>query len=443
MTTTHWPSTIARVLLVAASLSFMAACTHTPVQTGGPVKVEVVKTDKGYELLRGGSPYRIRGAGMSSGDLAAFAAHGGTSIRNWTTEDGHVSTRSLLDEAHQHGITVALCLPMGSERHGFDYDDAEAVGAQLAAMRGEVLKYRDHPALLFWIIGNELNHGYTNPRVYDAVNDVARMIAELDPDHPKTTAISGFRQDVITEIRDRAPALDFISIQLYGSLFALPERLKAFDFKDPFMVTEWGNLGYWETAKTDWGAPIELTSSQKASMFKRGYTEILQPLEGQLIGSYAFYWGQKQERTPTWFGLLTERGERTESMDVLQYLWTGAWPADRTPQLLNLQLDGRTAQDSVRLTSGHGYDARVDAVDPHGDALTYRWELKPESTATQSGGDFEPPIESLDGFFSNAAGPSIRITAPPPGAYRLFVYALDGNGNAAHANLPFLAVPGS
>lgn len=443
MTNRRWQTTITRVLLVAASFSFMAACGHTPIQTGGPVKVEVVKTDKGHELLRGGLPYRIRGAGMSSGDLAAFAAHGGTSIRNWTTDDVHVSTQALLDEAQKNGVTVALCLPMGSERHGFDYDDAKAVAAQLEAMRAAVLKYRDHPALLFWIIGNELNHGYTNPRVYDAVNDVARMIGELDPNHPKTTAISGFRQDVVTEIRNRVPALDFISIQLYGSLFALHDRLKAFGFEDPFMVTEWGTLGYWEMDKTDWGAPIELTSSQKASIFKRGDTEILQPLEGQLIGSYAFYWGQKQERTPTWFGLLTERGERTESMDVLQYLWTGGWPADRAPQLLNLQLDGKTALDSVRLTSGSGYDALVDAVDPDGDVLAYRWELKPESTATQSGGDFEPGIESLDGFFSDATGPSTRITAPPPGAYRLFVYALDGNGNAAHANLPFLSVPGS
>ena len=37
-----------------------------------------------------------------------------------------------------------------------DYDDPEAVAAQLATMREEVLKYRDHPAVLAWLIGNEL-----------------------------------------------------------------------------------------------------------------------------------------------------------------------------------------------------------------------------------------------------------------------------------------------
>jgi hypothetical protein len=435
-----WLSTIAVSLLLGASTWATTACAEPTINPEGPVKVEIARTDSGYALLRGGSPYRIRGAGMSSGDVARFAAHGGNSIRTWTTRHSQVSTSALLDEAHANGVTVALGLSMGSERHGFDYDDAEAVAAQLEATRVEILKYRDHPALLFWIIGNELNHGYTNPRVYDAVNDVARMIGELDPNHPKTTAIAGFKDDVITEIRNRAPALDFISVQLYGSLFALPERIEAFGFEDPFMVTEWGTLGYWEVDKTDWGAPIELTSSAKANVYQRGYTQILQPLEGQLIGSYAFYWGQKQERTPTWFGLLTERDERTESIDVLQYLWTGRWPEDRTPQLLSLQLDGKNALASVRIESGRSYYAQVDAIDPDGDQLAYRWELKPESTATQSGGDFEPPIESIEGFISGDAGARVMITAPPPGAYRLFVYVVDGQGNAAHANLPFLSV---
>jgi hypothetical protein len=443
MKRTEWTSTVAVLLLFGTSVASTSGCARPSVQIEGPVKVEIVTTDSGYELLRGGAPYRIRGAGMSSGDLALFAAHGGNSIRNWTTQHSQVETSALLDEAHANGVTVALGLSMGVERHGFDYDDAEAVAAQLEAMRAEVLKYRDHPALLFWIIGNELNHGYTNPRVYDAVNDVARMIGELDPNHPTTTAIAGFKDDVITEIRNRAPALDFISVQLYGSLFALPDRIKAFGFEDPFMVTEWGTIGYWEIDKTDWGAPIELTSSQKAGIYQRAYTEILQPLEGQLIGSYAFYWGQKQERTPTWFGLLTERDERTESIDILQYLWTGQWPANRSPQLLSLQLDGKTALDSVRIESGRAYYAQVDAVDPDGDRLAYRWELKPESTATQAGGDYEPPIESIEGFFKGETGARVMITAPPPGAYRLFVYVVDGQGNAAHANLPFLSVAGS
>ena len=136
-----------------------------------------------YALLRGGEPYIVRGAGMVHDDIERFAAHGGNAIRTWTTRSGEVDIPALLDTAQAHGVTVALTLPMRPERHGFDYDDPDAVAEQLAALREDVLRYRDHPALLLWIIGNELNHSYTNPAVWDAVNDVAEMIHELDPDH--------------------------------------------------------------------------------------------------------------------------------------------------------------------------------------------------------------------------------------------------------------------
>jgi hypothetical protein len=82
--------------------------------------------------------------------------------------------------------------------------------------------------------------------------------------------------------------------------------------------------------------------------------------------------------------------------------------------------------------------ARVAVMDPDGDPLTFRWELKPESDATQVGGDYEEAIDSLAGYIGNGDSWTARITAPEPGAYRLFVYIYDGQGHAAHANIPFL-----
>jgi hypothetical protein len=404
----------------------------------GPVKVEITRTEDGYELLRGGEPYAVKGVGMSVDHIEDLAAYGGNSIRNWTTDDRYQDIRQLLDTAEAHGVTVMLCLPMQAERWGFDYDDEDAVAAQLEAMRGDVIRFRDHPALLGWIIGNELNHGYINPRVYDAVNDVAQMIHELDPNHPATTTVAGSEKKVIADVLARAPALDFISFQAYGELFVLPERLEAAGFEGPFMVTEWGAIGHWEVEMTDWGAPIEGTSSQKANVFLRAHRDVLDEFEGRLLGSYAFYWGQKQERTPTWFGLLTETGEETEAVDVLHYLWNDAWPANRAPQVDSLELDGRLPRDSVRLEPGEEAVATLEVVDPDGDPLRFRWELKPESDATQVGGDFEASIPSLEGYFVGQPGRTVSIVAPPPGAYRLFVYAYDGRGHAAHANFPFL-----
>ena len=416
----------------------MAACTSENGTAPMQPRVEVVKTESGYQLLRDGEPYVIRGAGMGTDDIERFAAHGGNSIRTWTTVNDKQDTRALLDTAHEHGVTVALGLTMTAERHGFDYDDPDAVAEQLASVREEVLKYRDHPALLFWLVGNELNHSYTNPGVWDAVNDVAKMIKELDPDHPVTTPISGFKPDVIAEIQARAPDIDFISFQMYGSLFGLPDLAAETGFEEPFMMTEWGTIGYWEMEKTSWGTPVELTSSEKADVFLRAHNEVLASFEDQLIGSYVFLWGQKQERTSTWFGMLTESGEGTEAIDVMQYIWTGAWPANRTPRVESIQLDGKTYKDSVVLEPGKTYDATLNVVDHDGDSLTYHWEVKPESMSTKAGGDREEPLPNLEGLLSNGDAPSTRITAPAPGKYRLYAFAYDGQGHAAHANIPFL-----
>ena len=272
--------------LVFAILALVMPLVATAGPTAsGPVKVEVVRTDEGYALLRGGEPYTIRGAGMSVDDIATFVKRGGNSIRNWTTRDDVQNIRALLDSAHAHGVTVMLCLPMQAERWGFDYGDPAAVAAQLEAMRGEVLKYRDHPALLGWIIGNELNHDASNLAVYDAVNDVARMIHELDPYHPATTTIAGFDKGLVEEVQARAPDLDFISFQAYGMLFAFPELFEQAGFDGPFMVTEWGAIGYWEVGTTDWGAPVEATSSQKADVFLKAHETVLRKFDGRLLGS--------------------------------------------------------------------------------------------------------------------------------------------------------------
>ena len=425
--------------LAILATAMLGACA-ADVEGPQPVKVEVVQTSSGYQLMRGGEPYKIKGAGLEFGDIASLAAHGGNSIRTWSTTNGVETAQEVLDQALANGVTVSLCLRMGVEHWGFDYDDQEAVAEQLEFMRGEVLKYRDHPALLVWIIGNELNFDYTNSKVYDAVNDVSKMIHELDPNHPTTTTITGVydRAREFADIATRAADLDFVSFQVYKELFILPRVIREIGFKEPFFVTEWGAIGYWEVPKTSWGAPIEMSSSEKANVFLKGYRDNLEPLEGQQVGSYAFLWGQKQERTPTWFGMYTEAGEETETIDVMHRIWNGSWPDNRSPQLESMRLDGKTAHQSVTLTAGESYEAVVDVFDPEGDALSYQWELKPESKATQGGGGFEESIAPLNDLIEDPTAATISLAVPKPGQYRLFVYAYDNQGHAAHANIPLL-----
>ena len=113
---------------------------------------------------------------------------------------------------------------------------------------------------------------------------------------------------------------------------------------EPLMVTEWGTIGHWEVPSTDWQAPIELTSAAKAAHICAGYEQVIKANPGRIIGAYAFLWGQKQERTPTWYGTLMETGDRTEAADALQYIWQGVWPSNRAPNVSSIRLAGQTAQ---------------------------------------------------------------------------------------------------
>lgn len=435
---------LARVLILAVMLACFGCQDRgrTAAPDGnasGAVPVEVALVDGRYRLLRGGEVYRIRGAGAGVEGLEALVAHGGNSFRTWRTEPDTSSGQQLLDRAAALGLTVALCIEIGRERLGFDYSDAQAVARQLEYARGEVLKYKDHPALLAWIIGNEVDHDYTNPAFLDAINDISKMIHELDGRHPTTTALSRFDAERIALLDARAPDLDIVSVQSYGGIVHLPAHLRDAASPRPYWVTEFGTIGHWEVETTAWGAPIEHHSSAKAAIYLKAYQQFIEPFADKVIGAYVFLWGQKQERTPTWYGMFLADGSETEVVDVMHFLWNGAWPRNRAPRIDGMLLDARAAEQDVTLTAGGQYRASVAASDPDGDPLRYRWEIRHESTATAVGGDHEEVPAVIPGLLEPGAAAVVRFSAPSvPGAYRLFVYVYDGQGHAGHANIPFL-----
>jgi hypothetical protein len=436
---------VLKIILAAPLLALSAVCESAEqdvsdrVGGSGAIPVEVVRDGGRWTLLRGGQPYVIEGAGTNGRNLAELAASGGNSFRNWRDFDAP-DALPLLDEALSLGLTVAMCLPIGRERHGFDYDDPKAVNKQFEFARQEVLRYKDHPALLLWIIGNEPDLHYTNPKVFDAINDISEMIHEVDGRHPTTTALSfSFKEELVNHVKERMPDLDIISVQKYADIANLPKYIDRAGIDRPYLVTEWGPVGHWEVNETAWGAPIEPTSSEKAAHYRKAFEDVIEAYSGRILGSYAFLWGQKQERTPTWYGMFLKDGSVTEAVDVMHHAWKGDWPENRSPRMEGLHLDDRLAGDSIALEPAGRYVARVTAADPDGDPLTYRWVLRRESEATQVGGDPEEVPDVIEGRLEAGDDGRAILAAPEqPGAYRLFVYAYDGNGSAGHANIPFL-----
>ncbi len=424
-----WPLALLAVVLGAGSCFAQEAN-----QSTSPIKVEVRQTAGRWQLYVNQKPFFIKGAGLEFGDQEKLAAAGGNSLRTWRTDNG----QQVLDRAQKNGLLVTMGLDVSRERHGFDYSNADDVAKQLAAIKTQVLQFKDHPALLMWDIGNELNLNSHNPKVWDAVNDISKMIHQVDPNHPTTTSLAGINKELVNEIKSRAPDLDLLCVQSYADIVNLPHELRDSGWTGPYAVTEWGATGHWECGRTAWDAPIEDDSSLKAELYRRRYQIAIAADTNNCLGSYVFLWGQKQERTPTWYGMFLSTGEGTEAVDVMQHLWTGNWPELRSPQLKGFWLDGKTARQNVHLNAGQDYAAKVRAQSPAEPVLKYSWEILEESSAQTTGGDFESRPQSLPGLIAPGAAAEARVKAPAkPGAYRLFVYALDGHGNAAYANIPF------
>ena len=419
-------------LTVIVAHCFTAASASEPENDWQPVPVEIQKTATGWQLLRGGEPYFVKGAGGDVYKLDLLKSLGANAIRTWGVGDG-----SVLDEAHARGMTVLLCLDIAPERLGFDYDDTDAVNAQLERARSAVRRYKNHPALLGWMIGNELNLMHTNPKVWDAVNDISKMIHEEDGLHPTTTALAGLGEDTYSLIQTRAPDLDFLSTQVYGMLTVLHEHVASIGVDMPIMVTEWGTVGHWELPQTEWGAPLELTSTEKAAHYLKGYQLAIAPFPDQVLGSFVFLWGQKQERTPTWYGMFTLNGEVTEPVDAAQKLWSGQWPENRAPYIDGLFLDEQAASESVLLQPGADYPILVEAGDIDSERLSIEWVVMEDSQAKEIGGDREVIPATLRGLVASASAETVLRAPEAPGAYRLFVYVRDPEGKVAHANLPF------
>lgn len=412
-------------------ISTLAALAVLGVQSG-PIRVEVRKTGDQHQLLRGGKPYFVKGVGGSA-SLDLLVKSGGNSIRTWGVGD---DTQKILDDAHARGLTVALGIWLGHERHGFNYDDPAQVRRQFETAREAVRRYRNHPALLLWGVGNEMEGfaGGDNPKIWRAVNEIAEMIEEEDPNHPTMTVIAEVGGGRIPSIHELAPAIDIVGINSYGGASTVVKRYRESGGKKPVLLTEFGPIGPWEARKTEWGAAMEPTSTEKGEMYRRHYSGAIIGNPNLVLGGYAFLWGHKQENTATWFGMLLPDGNRVASADVISELWTGKAPANRVPVVNNIKLEGPAI-----VAPGAQIKVTLDVSDPEKDPVKVEWALKREATELGSGGDAEPAQPVFNEAKVSASESSAVFRAPSQEqGYRIYVTIRDGKGGAATANIPIL-----
>lgn len=397
------------------------------------IKVEVKQeADGSWQLYRGDKPYYVKGAGGTD-HLDMLVEAGGNTVRTWSIADA----RKILDEAHSKGLTVLVGMWMGQERQGFDYSDPWGVEDQLRRFRDDVRAIKDHPAILAWGVGNECDLFYTDYNVWDAAEEICAMLHEEDPNHPTMVVTAGIDVAEIQMIQERAPSVDIMGFNTYGDVKIVSRVVDRAGWDGPYMVTEWGTDGHWEVAKTDWGVPIEPTGTEKENNFRDRYAEFIASDQEQCVGSFCFLWGQKQETTPTWYGMFLEDGTPSARVDAMMDAW-GRPPSNRAPKIESYLFDGKTPYDNVRLSGGDVVNIEAKLSDPEGKPIEVKWELLPESTDIRSGGDAEARPEAMPISISGSSKRGYRFKAPKrKGPYRLFMYVYDDSGRAVSANFPF------
>ncbi|MDB5051442.1 MAG: hypothetical protein JWO30_4513 [Fibrobacteres bacterium] len=412
-----------------ATLAFCAAVglAATP---GAASVVEIKKNGSAFQLLRDGQPYLAKGVAGGSGYLDKLVAAGGNTVRTYGAD------KYTLDKAQAAGVAVLVGIS----------------GTDLASAKLSVTTYKDHSAVLMWGLGNEMELQTTNTTaLWQGVETIAAAVKLIDPNHPIITVVAELGGTKLADIKRLCPSLDAIGVNSYGSAGTLATRVPAGGWDKAFLVTEFGPKGHWEVPKTAWGLPIEPTSTEKADTYLASYRSLA--AAPACLGTFAFLWGQKQEKTHTWYGMFMADGTPLSPVEAMTEAWTGAAPANKGP---------RIGAGKVKMGPGDGSQRRfqpgaqvicqLDVADPDGPMPTVTWDLRVDvSDNPGQGGAPEPNSKPIPEAILKNSGADAMVQIPDSiGHYRLFAYAKDAvSGWMATANAPIdvakdaPAVPGA
>jgi len=407
-----------------------------------PSGIRIVQENEQFRVSIDGVSTYIKGVGGTN-RLDMAAANGANAFRTW---GGSVeSIRRDIEQAQEHGMYImqGIGLTKDSARY-FDEEYKEKVRQEVRRLAET---FKDDKQIFAWGIGNEIDLGNANIGVaWSFVDELAQLIKSIDSRHLVSSVIA-HNPAALDSIARFAPTLDFVGINSYGSIVAVEEMVNQSAYKGPFMITEWGPSGFWELPSTSWGAPIEQTSEEKRLVYEERYNKYILS-NPRCMGSFVFLWGQKEERTPTWFSMFVEsgveglplQGEKTPMVEAMQRVWTGEEDLSETaPVVEGMTLNGKTALESPQVKAGETFRAIVSAYDREQTELTYLWEVLEEATVLGFGGSYEPRPDRI-GEVVQGTEPVFSHALSQPGNYRLYVYVLDNTGFVSTTNIPFQVV---
>lgn len=224
-------------------------------------------------------------------DFSLMKRMGANAIRVVDTSFDVRRVEAMLDSAHAHGIHVMLGLkgPVGE-----DAADPAVREQSLRETRDLVRAYRDHPATLLWLLGNEVNYRYEGANVddwYSLLGEMAEVAHDLDSRHPVATANNALSG--LESLRRLAPGVDVYGTNQYApdSREFVEALVPSFAQRSPgmpFLVTEFG-ADAWDS---DRGVEDEATQARILTANWEALTSLAPP-KGPVAGGFVFEWSDE------------------------------------------------------------------------------------------------------------------------------------------------------
>jgi len=424
------------IIILAVIIFFLHREKEYPNESNRTVYIK--KNSSGFQLIRNGKPFYIKGASGKS-YIKELAEAGGNTLRLYDT----INLQKTLDEAHKYNIAVIVDIPMPRFRFNQrSYLDSAYKKDTRTKVVTLVNKFKDHPSLLFWNLGNELIYPIPFNKVgknfVDFINELIDLIHQEDINHLVGTTIAGPSLKQSFLINRYSPNFDLVGYNAFSMIKKVKLNNRKISFLSstvPYYISEWGINGPWEASKNKWMSILEPSSTEKGEHYKTIFNSSIRT-DDQCLGSLAFYWGNKTEGTPTWFNIFDENGRKSQIYYSLAEVWENTTLNTTPPQIEEMQLDGKTDKNLV-FKVGEMVSAEVLIEERSYQNLQFKWVMFENGwgikkwTYSEELNEFVFPVKVTD---KN----KIKVRMPKKeGAYRLFVYVYDTSNNFATANIPF------
>ncbi|WP_282122973.1 glycoside hydrolase family 2 TIM barrel-domain containing protein [Algibacter mikhailovii] len=404
----------------------------------GPEKtVYIKKSDGKFNIIRNGEVFYIKGAAGNK-YLKELSSIGGNTIRVYDT----INLGAILDSARIYNLAVIVDIYMPKYNQSNDFYSFEENRMKLGLnIKHLVNRYKNHPSLLFWNLGNEINYPIVLMKndFIDTFNNLIDSIHDIDPNHPVTTSI--IRKKEVFSVLFHSPQLDLFGFNIFGHIKSLESDIRIANFlvkPFPYYLSEYANNGPWEEELTKWYVPVEQTTTKKAEQFSERY-ELYIKTDKQSLGSLAFYWGNKQECTHTWFSIFDEKGNKSNTFYALESAWNNKSYIQNNSHvgIKYMLIDNKGAKDNLVYKPNEIKYATLYLEGEVDSTYTYEWNIYKEKWHEHHSVELiNRPILCSDSLNNSYRAFSFK-TPLYEGSYRLFVNVYDNKGNFSSSNIPF------